>query len=332
MKEEKILQIKQLLTQFSTERGSLKAVDGLSLDLFKGKTLGLVGESGSGKSMTALSIMRLITARGASTQGSVLLNGRNLLSLSEGEMEKVRGNKIAMIFQEPMTCLNPVFTIGDQIAEVLVLHKQMTEKKAYEKSIELLDQVGIPEPDKRIDAYPHQLSGGQRQRVMIAIALACDPEVLIADEPTTALDVTIQAQILALMVKLQRERGMAILFITHDLGVVAQVCHDVAVMYAGRIVEYTSAKNIFSRPMHPYTKGLLQSIPTFSLQKRKQLFTIKGVVPSLLDLPRGCSFQDRCNFATAQCKKPVFLQEKEKDHQVACFHPLTSDQPSKRNS
>lgn len=327
--QKKILQVDSLITEFKTKKGMLKAVDGISFDVFKGKTLGIVGESGSGKSMTALSIMRLLDNDRATTQGEILFDGINLLGLQEAQMQKIRGNRIAMIFQEPMTCLNPVFTIGDQIAEVLILHKNMTQEQAHNRSVELLDQVGIPNPQERINAYPHQLSGGQRQRVMIAIALACDPEILIADEPTTALDVTIQAQILDLMVKLQKEKGMGIIFITHDLGVVAQICHQVAVMYAGKIVEYTSAENLFVRPMHPYTKGLLQSIPTFDSEKKDKLFTIKGMVPSFFDLPKGCSFQDRCDFATTECKKPVSLEEKRKEHRVACIHPLNNPQPTK---
>ncbi len=324
MTEKKILQVSQLITEFKTKKGILKAVNGNSFDVFKGKTLGLVGESGSGKSMTALSIMQLLPKDKATAQGEILFDGINLLGLQEYQMQKIRGNKIAMIFQEPMTCLNPVFTIGYQIVEVLILHKKMAQEQAHKKSIHLLVQVGIPRPEELINAYPHQLSGGQRQRVMIAIALACDPEILIADEPTTALDVTIQAQILNLMVKLQKEKGMGIIFITHDLGVVAQMCHQVAVMYAGKVVEYTSVENLFARPMHPYTKGLLQSIPTFSPTKKEKLFTIKGMIPSFFDLPKGCSFQDRCNKATTKCKSNISLEEKRKDHKVACMHPFNT--------
>ncbi len=329
MMTEKKLQVNQLITEFKTKKGILKAVNGISFDVFKGKTLGIVGESGSGKSMTALSIMQLLPKNKATTQGEILFDGINLLGLQENQMQKIRGNKIAMIFQEPMTSLNPVFTIGYQIAEVLILHKKMDQEQAHKRSIQLLAQVGIPRPEELVNAYPHQISGGQRQRVMIAIALACDPDILIADEPTTALDVTIQAQILNLMVKLQKEKGMSIIFITHDLGVVAQICHQVAVMYAGKVVEYTSVENLFARPMHPYTKGLLQSIPIFSPTKKDKLFTIKGMVPSFFDLPKGCSFQDRCNKVTTKCKSIVSLEEKRKNHKVACVHPLNTPTSTK---
>lgn len=316
----KILQVRNLTTQLPRGKKLVKIVNNISFDTFKGKTLGIVGESGSGKSITALSIMQLIDTAQGSITGEVLLDGTNLLDLKEDVMRKIRGTRIAMIFQDPMNALNPLFTIGNQIGETLTLHKKVTSKQAYEKSIELLDLVGMPDAEKRIDEYPHQLSGGQIQRVMIAMALACDPDLLIADEPTTALDVTIQSQILDVMIKLQKEKGISIIFITHDLGVVAQMCHDVAVMYGGQIVEYTNVENLFSKPMHPYTHGLLQSIPSGNTSKR--LYNIPGMVPSFANLPQGCSFQDRCSFVTAKCKKPVNLEEKRKQHFVACYHPL----------
>lgn len=319
----KILQVRNLTTQLPRGKKLVKIVNNISFDVFKGRTLGIVGESGSGKSITALSIMQLIDKTEGSITGQVILDNTNLLELREDAIRKIRGARIAMIFQDPMNALNPVFTIGNQIAEVLILHKKMTSKQAYEKSIELLDLVGMPDAKKRIDEYPHQLSGGQIQRVMIAMALACDPDLLIADEPTTALDVTIQSQILDLIIKLQKEKGMGIIFITHDLGVVAQMCHEVAVMYAGQIVEYTNVENLFSKPMHPYTHGLLQSIPTGNTSKR--LYNIPGMVPAFANLPQGCSFQDRCSFATAKCKNPVYLEEKTKEHAVACYHPLDTN-------
>jgi oligopeptide/dipeptide ABC transporter ATP-binding protein len=329
-KNEKMLEVKNLITTFQTDRGPITAVNDVSFDVFKGKTLGIVGESGSGKSVTALSIMRLIPSPpGKVVNGSINFYGKNLLSLPDEEMRKMRGNKVSMIFQEPMTSLNPVFTIGNQIQEVLVLHQKLSDKDARDKAIDLLKLVGIPAPEKRIKEYPHQLSGGMRQRVMIAMALACEPELLIADEPTTALDVTIQAQILDLMKKLQQELGMGIILITHDLGVVAETCDDVAVMYCGRIVEKADVKTLFSHPRHPYTKGLIESIPSFDSTKGKEkgkLYTIEGVVPSLLRLPPGCSFQNRCQFATEKCKGSQghpLLERQNALQEVACFHPLS---------
>ena len=307
--KEKILQIKNLQVQFNTDRGPVTAVKGVDFEVYKGRTLGIVGESGSGKSVSALSIMRLIPdPPGKIIAGEILYRGKNLLDISLGEMRKIRGNKIAMIFQEPMTSLNPVFTVGNQITEVLDLHQpNLSKKEKEEKTIDMLRLVGIPSPERRVKEYPHQLSGGMRQRVMIAMALACEPDILIADEPTTALDVTIQAQILELMKKLQNELGMGIIFITHDLGVVAEMCHDVSVMYCGRIVEQADVNTIFSRPLHPYTKGLIESIPSFDSttgHSKDRLKTIEGMVPSLHSLPRGCSFQDRCSFATDHCRGP----------------------------
>lgn len=328
--KEKILQIKNLQVQFNTDRGPVTAVKGVDFEVYKGRTLGIVGESGSGKSVSALSIMRLIPdPPGKIIAGEILYRGKNLLDISLGEMRKIRGNKIAMIFQEPMTSLNPVFTVGNQITEVLDLHQpNLSKKEKEEKTIDMLRLVGIPSPERRVKEYPHQLSGGMRQRVMIAMALACEPDILIADEPTTALDVTIQAQILELMKKLQNELGMGIIFITHDLGVVAEMCHDVSVMYCGRIVEQADVNTIFSRPLHPYTKGLIESIPSFDSttgHTKDRLKTIEGMVPSLHSLPKGCSFQDRCAFATDHCRGPRKnppLEELEPGHFVACFNPL----------
>lgn len=326
---DKILEVKNLVTNFRTDRGLITAVNGVSFDVFKGRTLGIVGESGSGKSVTALSIMRLIpNPPGIISEGEIHYNGKNILSLSDREMRKIRGNEISMIFQEPMTSLNPVYTVGNQIEEVLRLHQNLSKKDALDKSIDLFKLVGIPSPEKRVKEYPHQLSGGMRQRVMIAMALACEPSILIADEPTTALDVTIQAQILDLMNKLQAELGMGIILITHDLGVVAETCHDVAVMYCGKIVERADVKTLFSNPKHPYTKGLMESIPSFDStlgKERGKLATIEGMVPSLFDLPSGCSFQDRCFRAIEDCRgkrgSPP-LEKKGEGQDAACFNPL----------
>jgi oligopeptide/dipeptide ABC transporter ATP-binding protein len=327
---EKILEVKNLEVEFNTDRGVIKAVQDVNLNVFKNRTLGIVGESGSGKSVTALSIMRLIpNPPGRISKGEILFRGQNILNLSQLEMRQIRGNKISMIFQEPMTSLNPVFTIGNQIEEVVRLHRsELNKKDCKVRAIEMLKLVGIPSPEKRYAEYPHQLSGGMRQRVMIAMALACEPDVLIADEPTTALDVTIQAQILDLMKKLQQELGMGIIMITHDLGVVAETCDDVAVMYCGQIVEQADAKTIFNHPRHPYTRGLLDSIPKVHGQgqaTKEKLYTIPGMVPSLFDLPAGCSFQDRCTFATQKCRGELGapkLEAATSDHRVSCFHPI----------
>jgi oligopeptide/dipeptide ABC transporter ATP-binding protein len=326
---EKILEVKKLVTKFRTEQGTVTAVDGVSLDVYRGKSLGIVGESGSGKSTIALSIMRLIDpSAGWIDQGTILFQGQDILQLPRRAMQRVRGNQISMIFQEPMTSLNPVFTVGSQIKETLLLHQDIAPKDAQDRCIELLALVGIPAPEKRVHEYPHQLSGGMRQRVMIAMALACQPAVLIADEPTTALDVTIQAQILDLMRKLQEEIAMGIILITHDLGVVAEMCDEVAVMYCGRIVEQAEVKALFSHPAHPYTQGLLNSIPSLDLLKAGQeqrLATIEGVVPSLSQLPLGCNFQDRCGRSDDACKGAKgdpCLEEVAPQHLTACFHPL----------
>lgn len=327
---EKILEIKDLCVDFNTDRGTIRAVNGVNLEVFKGKTLGVVGESGSGKSVTALSIMRLIPSPpGRIAEGSIVYRGENLLDIPFDKMRRIRGNKIAMIFQEPMTSLNPVFTVGNQIEEVIELHQsELSKIDRKKKAVEMLHLVGIPSPEKRVLEYPHQLSGGMRQRVMIAMSLACEPDILIADEPTTALDVTIQAQILELMNKLQKDLGMGIIMITHDLGVVAETCDDVAVMYCGQIVEKADVKTLFNTPRHPYTKGLMDSIPSFdstSGEKRDKLPTIEGMVPSLFDLPEGCNFQDRCAFVSDKCRGPEgepVLRDLGNKHEAACFHPL----------
>jgi peptide/nickel transport system ATP-binding protein/oligopeptide transport system ATP-binding protein len=332
-----ILDVKNLETTFFTEGGAVRAVDDVSFSVYKGKTLGLVGESGCGKSVTSLSIMRLIpNPPGRITRGEILYQGRDLLKVSAEEMRKIRGNEISMIFQEPMTSLNPVFTIGNQLMEAITLHQDLSKSAARDKAIEMLQLVGIPAPEKRIVDYPHQLSGGMRQRVMIAMALSCNPNVLIADEPTTALDVTIQAQILDLLRDLQQKVGMALILITHDLGVVAEMADEVCVMYAGRVAERAPVREIFKNPRHPYTRGLLNSIPTLSMDptgkvKKKRLETIPGIVPSLLELPRGCRFQERCSFVGEDCRgdEPGLRDARTPGnltgaaHQVRCVRELT---------
>jgi oligopeptide/dipeptide ABC transporter ATP-binding protein len=303
MTQTPLLEVENLAVEFQTERGMLRAVDGVSLALQAGETLGIVGESGSGKSVTALSIMRLIGhPAGRVAGGAIRYDGKNLLGLSESEMRRIRGNRIAMIYQEPMTSLNPVHTVGEQIAEVLRLHKGASNAQAQREAVDLLRAVGIALPEKRAAAYPHELSGGMRQRVMIAMALACNPQILLADEPTTALDVTIQAQILHLVRRLKSERGTAVLLITHDLGVVAETCDRVIVMYAGRVVESGDVISIFENPLHPYTEGLLASIPRVD-DARDELNAIEGVVPNLLALPPGCRFAPRCPLAAAVCRE-----------------------------
>jgi oligopeptide/dipeptide ABC transporter ATP-binding protein len=305
---EKILEVKNLETSFFTDRGQVRAVDKVSFDLYKGKTVGIVGESGCGKSVTSLSIMRLIPSPpGKIVGGDILYKNKSLLGLSMEQMRKIRGNEISMIFQEPMTSLNPVFTIGNQLVEAIRLHQDVSQGEAINKAVEMLKVVGIPAPEKRIKDYPHQLSGGMRQRVMIAMALSCNPQILIADEPTTALDVTIQAQILDLLRGLQEKVGMAIMLITHDLGVVAEMAHEVVVMYAGVVVERAPVVELFEHPRHPYTKGLLNSIPILNKDptgkiKKSRLEPIPGIVPSLLELPQGCRFQERCKYVEDACR------------------------------
>jgi oligopeptide/dipeptide ABC transporter ATP-binding protein len=302
-----LLRVEDLVTEFHTRDGTLRAVDKVSFAIRQGQTLGLVGESGSGKSVTALSIMRLISRPGRIAEGSVYFNGRDLIDLEEPEMRQVRGSDIAMIFQEPMTSLNPVFTVGDQIAEAVQLHMKVSKDEAWKRAIEMLKRVRVPAAERRVHEYPHHLSGGMRQRVMIAMALSCNPKLLIADEPTTALDVTIQAQILDLMSDLQREFGMSILLITHDLGVVAQVCEEVVVMYAGQVVEQGPVRPLFTAPQHPYTEGLLASIPRLGMTQSEKLSVIRGVVPNLLRLPPGCRFAPRCDYRWELCAKPPAL-------------------------
>jgi peptide/nickel transport system ATP-binding protein len=300
-----LLSIEGLSTHFLTPEGTVKAVDGVSLDLKKCSTLGIVGESGCGKTMLALSILRLVPTPGKITAGSIFFKGENLLKLPEKELRNIRGDRISMIFQEPMTSLNPVFTIGSQIAEVILLHQKSfvsNKKQALDSAAHMLGLVGIMEPQKRIKEYPHQLSGGMCQRVMIAMALACRPELLIADEPTTALDVTTQAQVLDLMDKLKEELGTSVMFVTHDLGIVGQICQDVAVMYTGRVVEYGDVDMIFGDPLHPYTIGLMNSVPVAGdSAKGKRLSAIPGTVPGLIDMPQGCSFNTRCCMKMAKC-------------------------------
>jgi peptide/nickel transport system ATP-binding protein len=312
---EPLLSVQNLVTTFRTDAGVLRAVDDVSFDLPERGTIGIVGESGCGKSVTSLSILRLLPEPQARiAEGRVLYRGRDLVTLPEKEMRALRGAKISMIFQEPMTSLNPVYTVGTQIAEAVRLHRDVSRKQARERAIELLRLVGIPDPQSRVDAYPHELSGGMRQRIMIAMALSCDPEILIADEPTTALDVTIQAQILALLRRLKDELGMSVILITHDLGVVAEFVDHVVVMYAGRVVESSPVDELFASPRHPYTRGLLRSIPRIGSSvvepgaRRARLPTIEGVVPSLLDLPAGCRFRSRCDLARDACKEEPALR------------------------
>lgn len=317
-----ILKVRNFSAGFLKDGEVYPAVDRISFDLRKGETLGIVGESGCGKSVTALSIMRLLPVpSGKYIGGEILYRGKNLLAFTPEEMRKVRGNSIAMIFQEPMTALNPVKKIGRQITEVFELHRKDLKKAEMEQeTLSLLEKVGIPDPLQRMSEYPHQLSGGMRQRVMIAIALACKPDILIADEPTTALDVTIQAQILDLIKELQRESGMSVIFITHDLGVIAELCDDVVVMYAGRVAEKAPADALFVSPMHPYTSGLLESIPKFEYKRKTRLKSIEGMVPSITDYPEGCRFRNRCTFAFEPCsiKHPDEVEIAE-NHKVNCF-------------
>lgn len=312
-----LLEIQNLATTFPTETGEARAVDDVTLSVDKGKVLGIVGESGCGKSITSLSILRLVPPPGRIASGKILLDGVDLLSLPESQMRAVRGNRIALIPQDPMTSLNPVYKIGDQIMEAIELHQKLSRKDARRKAIEALESVRIPEAKNRVDDYPHQFSGGMRQRVMIAMALACEPELLIADEPTTALDVTVQAQILDLLREIQKERGTAVVLITHDLGVVAEMCDTVAVMYAGSVVEYAPVQELFQSPKHPYTLGLLNSIPR---QGSKRLSPIDGQPPSLTALPQGCRFADRCGLKEARCEESIpTLEEKSAGHVVRCF-------------
>jgi oligopeptide/dipeptide ABC transporter ATP-binding protein len=316
-----LLNIHSLHTFFKTSSGIVKAVDGVSLSVKKGEILGIVGESGCGKSVLALSILRLLPMPPAFfEQGQIMFNKSDLLKISNEEIRSIRGNRISMIFQEPMTALNPVYTVGNQLAEVYRVHRNMSKKHALEKAVNMLEKVGIPGPKNRLKEYPYQLSGGLRQRVMIAKALACQPQLLIADEPTTALDVTIQAQILDLVIKLRKELGTAIIMITHDLGVIAEITDRVMVMYTGSIMESASTLELFEKPLHPYTRGLLKSIPGTGATEENELYEIKGAVPSLLNLPQGCNFNTRCPMAVDICtqKRPE-LREIYPEHNVACW-------------
>ncbi len=321
-----LLEIRDLHTHFDTEEGLLRAVGGVDLRIEKGETLGLVGESGCGKSVTAMSILQLNPVPPTIyAGGEILFRGQNLLAMPEPQLRKVRGNDIAMIFQEPMTSLNPVYTVGNQIGEALRLHKGLGPSEARRRSIELLDQVGIPAPDTRVDEFPHQMSGGMKQRVMIAMALACQPALLIADEPTTALDVTIQAQILDLLRAMQNEYGMSILLITHDLGVVAEMSDHVAVMYASKVVEYADTRTLFARPRHPYTYGLFQSLPEMHAHSDERLREIPGTVPNALHFPEGCKFRTRCFKQTETCTnaEPALEPGDSPTHTFACHHAMT---------
>jgi oligopeptide/dipeptide ABC transporter ATP-binding protein len=315
-----VLSIRNLVVGFETDSGIVRAVDGVSFDVPAGRTLGIVGESGCGKSVTAFSIMRLLPRpAGRVMDGRIVFEGRDLVTVDDEAMHAVRGNRIGMVFQEPLSALNPVHTIGRQLSEVFLLHKTKDENEALRMSIEMLAHVGIPSPEIRVGEYPHQLSGGMRQRVVIAMALACKPALLIADEPTTALDVTIQAQILELMRKLQRELGMSIILITHDLGVVAENCDEVVVMYAGRIAERGPVERIFAYPKHPYTRGLLASIPRLEHRRKERLAVIEGLVPSLAEMPQGCRFQNRCPWAADACKAQPPLETVAPEHEAACW-------------
>lgn len=322
MQKQPLLEVNELKTHFNTERGQVTAVDGVSFHVDEGEILGVVGESGCGKSVTSQSILRLHDEKTTTRyEGEINFRGTNLLELSKAKMDKIRGNNIAMIFQDPLSSLNPVFTVGDQIMESILLHQQVTKKQAEEIAIDMLKLTGIPAPEKRIKEYPHELSGGMQQRVMIAIALSCKPKLLIADEPTTALDVTIQAQILDLIVDLNHELNMGVIFITHDLGVVAELCTRVVVMYLGQIVEEADVNSLFSKPLHPYTKGLMRSIPQLDSERGQKLHVIEGAVPSLENVPSGCRFASRCAFATDLClEKNPELETKDDGRKVRCWH------------
>ena len=318
-KNRPLLEVRDLTIHFFTEEGVVRAVENVSFEICPGEVLGLVGESGCGKSVTGLSLLRLIPIPpGRIVSGDILFDGRSLLPLEEKEMEKVRGNDISMIFQEPMTSLNPVFTIGDQIMEAVILHQGLDKTEARKRAIEMLDRVKIPSPEKRIDSYPHQLSGGMRQRAMIAMALSCQPKLLIADEPTTALDVTIQAQVLQLLKEIQMEMGMSVMLITHDLGVVSEIADRVAVMYAGRIFEYGPIEAIFGKMRNPYTRGLMSSIPQLA-EKKGRLNPIPGQVPDPMNLPAGCKFYPRCYMMIEDCKKGEPMFQVNGDHFSRCI-------------
>lgn len=321
MEKQPLLKVENLKTHFYTESGVVAAVNDVSFQVNEGEIVGLVGESGCGKSVTSQSILRLYDEFNVDYEGSINFKGINILNLSKKEMQKMRGNEISMIFQDPLSSLNPVFTIGQQITEPMFLHHKVSKKEAYRRAIELLKLTGIPAPEQRIHEYPHQLSGGMRQRAMIAIALACEPSLLVADEPTTALDVTIQAQILDLLIELNKSLNMGVIFITHDLGVVAELCDRVMVMYLGQIVEEADVDTLFSQPLHPYTRGLLQSIPQMEGDRSKELHVIKGIVPSLKNKPIGCQFVTRCPYADDLCReKQPELKVHSNNQKVRCWH------------
>lgn len=325
-----LLDVKNLCTSFGTERGKITAVDGVSFALNRGEILGVVGESGCGKSVTAQSILRLFDEHYTSYAGEIWFEGRDLLSLRPADMHNVRGNDISMIFQDPLSSLNPVYTIGNQIAEAILVHKKVSRRAAYERVVELLRMVGIPAPEKRVSEYPHELSGGMRQRVMIAMALACESKVLIADEPTTALDVTIQAQIMNLIEDLNNKFDMGVILITHDLGVVAEVCTRVLVMYLGQIVEEADVHSLFTNPLHPYTRGLMKSIPQLDCDRSQPLHVIEGMVPSLHKIPQGCRFAARCPYADDLCRAKMPALEEHADGQKArCWYAEKITQDSK---
>ncbi len=318
--QQPLLEVRGLKTYFDTEDGIVKAINGVDFTIHPGEVMGLVGESGSGKSVTSLSIMRLLPSSGQIVEGKVILGGKELTALPEDQLVKMRGDEISMIFQQPASCLNPVFRIGDQIAETIMVHQDLNKRQAWQQAIEMLRKVGIPAPEKRATAFPHEISGGQAQRVMIAMALSCQPRLLIADEPTTALDVTIQAQIFDLMRQLRDETGTAILLITHDMGVIAEMCDTVAVMYAGQIVEYAKVETLFEQPLHPYTEGLLEAIPTLG-EMKETLAVIPGSVPNLIHLPQGCKFAPRCPYVKEEiCTvETPELREVAPNHSARCY-------------
>lgn len=332
MQSQSLLEVKKLKTHFQTERGRVTAVDGVSFQIYEGEILGIVGESGCGKSVTSQSILRLLDEkRTTKYEGEILYKGQDLLKASSSQMQAIRGNEISMIFQDPLSSLNPVYTIGQQITEAILLHQKISKKEAREKAIEMIRLTGIPSAEKRVDEYPHQLSGGMRQRAMIAMALACRPKLLIADEPTTALDVTIQAQIMDMILEFNKELNMGVMLITHDLGVVAEVCTRVVVMYLGQIVEESDVDSLFSQPLHPYTQGLMQSIPHIDGDRSKPLFVIEGSVPSLHQIPKGCRFASRCPDANAQCHEEMpELMNHGDNRKVRCWHAEKVTQKGER--
>tara|TARA_R110000796_G_scaffold11570_1_gene39176 strand:+ start:10339 stop:11322 length:984 start_codon:yes stop_codon:yes gene_type:complete len=321
MNDENVIEVRDLKTHFHTEKGKVTAVDNVSFQVKRGEILGVVGESGCGKSVTSESIMRLLNDSTTNYEGEIRYHDTNLLKATEQQLRNIRGKEISMIFQDPASSLNPLYTVGNQIAEALMRHSKFSKKKAYAMALDMLKATSIPAPEQRLHEYPHELSGGMRQRVMIAMALACNPSLLIADEPTTALDVTTQAQILDLIIDLKNQRNMGVIFITHDIGVVAEVCDRVIVMYLGQVIEDTSVSQLFDKPLHPYTKGLMQAMPTLESDPNQPLHMIDGTVPSLSDIPKGCRFSTRCPYATQQCiDNAPTLEYALSDHKVRCWH------------